>query len=135
MSKEIQGEYTCTPFNIHGTAGSSGTMEVLVREPPTFVTRPSPVHQRKIDDDVQMNCKGQGTPNPTVTWTRVTSVTTITLKRFRKKKKKNNFNVDNQNFNLFLTLKTPEKHNFDTFDLSNAWTTEILTFWLIKQFK
>jgi len=71
VTKEIQGEYTCTPFNIHGTAGSSGTMEVLVREAPTFVTRPTPIYQRKIDDDVQMNCKGQGTPNPTITWTRM----------------------------------------------------------------
>ena len=46
-------------------------MEVLVREPPTFVTRPKPIYQHKIDDDVQMACEAQGTPSPRVTWRRV----------------------------------------------------------------
>lgn len=46
-------------------------MEVLVREPPTFVTRPNAIYQHKIDDDVQMACEAQGTPSPRVTWRRV----------------------------------------------------------------
>ncbi len=71
MTQENQGRYTCTPYNVHGTAGSSAIMEVLVREPPTFVTRPKPIYQHKIDDDVQMACEAQGTPSPRVTWRRV----------------------------------------------------------------
>jgi hypothetical protein len=71
VSQENQGRYTCTPYNVHGTAGSSAVMEVLVREPPTFVTRPKPIYQHKIDDDIQMMCEAQGTPSPRVTWRRV----------------------------------------------------------------
>ncbi|XP_032791333.2 protein turtle isoform X2 [Daphnia magna] len=71
VTQENQGRYTCTPYNVHGTAGSSAVMEVLVREPPTFVTRPKSVYQHKIDDDVQMACEAQGTPSPRVTWRRM----------------------------------------------------------------
>ena len=71
VSPENQGRYTCTPYNVHGTAGSSGIMEVLVREPPIFVTKPTPIYHRKIDDDIQMNCEAKGTPNPSVTWRRI----------------------------------------------------------------
>ncbi|XP_046649399.1 protein turtle-like isoform X4 [Daphnia pulicaria] len=71
VSQENQGRYTCTPYNVHGTAGSSAVMEVLVREPPTFVTRPKPIYQHKIDDDIQMMCEAQGTPSPRVTWRRM----------------------------------------------------------------
>ena len=31
VSNELQGRYRCTPYNIHGTAGTSNPMEVLVR--------------------------------------------------------------------------------------------------------
>ena len=71
MSHDNQGRYKCTPYNVHGTAGASAEMEVLVREPPNFVTKPKPVYQHKIDDDVQMTCEAQGTPNPRITWKRV----------------------------------------------------------------
>ncbi|GFX95186.1 protein turtle [Trichonephila clavipes] len=32
VSHEHQGRYRCTPYNVHGTAGTSNIMEVLVRE-------------------------------------------------------------------------------------------------------
>lgn len=31
VSHEHQGRYRCTPYNVHGTAGTSNIMEVLVR--------------------------------------------------------------------------------------------------------
>lgn len=31
VTNEHQGRYRCTPYNIHGTAGTSNVMEVLVR--------------------------------------------------------------------------------------------------------
>lgn len=48
-------------------------MEVLVREPPSFVTLPKPTYLHKIDDNVQMICEAQGTPSPRITWKRVYS--------------------------------------------------------------
>lgn len=68
---ENQGRYTCTPYNAHRTAGSSGLMEVMVREPPTITVRPAPINQRRIDDDVTMSCEAKGTPSPTINWRRV----------------------------------------------------------------
>ena len=34
VTKEHAGNYTCTPYNTHGTNGSSGIMQVHVIEPP-----------------------------------------------------------------------------------------------------
>lgn len=31
VNQETQGAYRCTPYNVHGTAGPSNTMEILVR--------------------------------------------------------------------------------------------------------
>lgn len=49
-------------------------MEVLVREPPVFITKPKTIYQQRIDDDVRMECEAQGAPYPTITWRRVTVV-------------------------------------------------------------
>lgn len=38
VSPEHQGSYRCTPYNIHGTAGQSNSMEILVREAPMLST-------------------------------------------------------------------------------------------------
>ena len=36
VTNEHQGRYRCTPYNIHGTAGNSNVMEVLVRGKKNF---------------------------------------------------------------------------------------------------
>ncbi|KAL7638192.1 UNVERIFIED_CONTAM: hypothetical protein RMT77_011817 [Armadillidium vulgare] len=65
-----QGRYSCTPYNRHTTAGSSGDMEVLVREPPVFSPRPQAQYHGEMGEDVMLVCGGKGSPTPTVTWRR-----------------------------------------------------------------
>ncbi|RWS31959.1 protein turtle-like protein [Leptotrombidium deliense] len=68
VSHEHQGRYRCTPYNIHGTAGTSNVMEVLVREPPVFTVKPKEVYQQSINSEVKMPCDGIGQPKPSITW-------------------------------------------------------------------
>ncbi|KAG7213388.1 hypothetical protein KM043_002681 [Ampulex compressa] len=73
VNENHQGRYTCTPYNTHGTQGSSGAMEVLVRNPPVFTLEPEPVYQKKVGETVEMHCDAQeaaGTQKPTIQWHR-----------------------------------------------------------------
>lgn len=38
VNHDHQGAYRCTPYNVHGTAGSSANMDILVREAPLLST-------------------------------------------------------------------------------------------------
>ena len=40
VTKAHAGDYTCTPYNTHGTSGTSGIMQVHVRDPPSIKLRP-----------------------------------------------------------------------------------------------
>lgn len=74
VNENHQGRYTCTPYNAHGTQGSSGPMEVLVRNPPVFTLEPEPIYQKKVGETVEMHCDAQeaeGTQKPTIQWHRV----------------------------------------------------------------
>ncbi|KAG8193648.1 hypothetical protein JTE90_024012 [Oedothorax gibbosus] len=70
VSHEHQGRYRCTPYNIHGTAGTSNIMEVLVRDPPMFTLKPHDTYQKPVNSEVKMPCVGSGQPKPTVAWRR-----------------------------------------------------------------
>ncbi|XP_076389609.1 protein turtle isoform X5 [Megachile rotundata] len=73
VNEKHQGVYTCTPYNAQGTHGSSGPMQVLVRNPPVFTVEPEPVYQKKIGETVEMYCEAQeaeGTQKPTIQWHR-----------------------------------------------------------------
>ncbi|XP_015914377.1 protein turtle [Parasteatoda tepidariorum] len=70
VSHEHQGRYRCTPYNIHGTAGTSNIMEVLVRDPPMFTVKPKDTYQKAVNSEVKMPCEGSGQPKPTVVWRR-----------------------------------------------------------------
>ncbi|XP_015783497.1 protein turtle isoform X3 [Tetranychus urticae] len=68
VTNEHQGRYRCTPYNIHGTAGTSNVMEVLVREPPLFTLKPKEAYQQSVNSEVKMPCEGVGQPKPTISW-------------------------------------------------------------------
>ncbi|XP_018406943.1 PREDICTED: protein turtle-like isoform X3 [Cyphomyrmex costatus] len=73
VNENHQGRYTCTPYNAQGTQGSSGPMEVLVRNPPVFTLEPEPVYTKKVGETVEMHCDAQeadGTQKPTIQWHR-----------------------------------------------------------------
>ncbi|XP_014468291.1 PREDICTED: protein turtle-like isoform X9 [Dinoponera quadriceps] len=73
VNENHQGRYTCTPYNAQGTQGSSGPMEVLVRNPPVFTLEPETMYTRKVGETVEMHCDAQeaeGTQKPTIQWHR-----------------------------------------------------------------
>ncbi|GIY78377.1 hypothetical protein CDAR_85942, partial [Caerostris darwini] len=68
VSHEDQGRYRCTPYNIHGTAGTSNIMDVLVREPPIYTLKPKEIYQKPVDSEIRLPCDGLGQPKPAITW-------------------------------------------------------------------
>ncbi|XP_029159268.1 protein turtle isoform X8 [Nylanderia fulva] len=73
VNENHQGRYTCTPYNAHGTQGSSGPMEVLVRNPPVFTLEPDSMYTKKVGETVEMHCDAQeaeGTQKPSIQWQR-----------------------------------------------------------------
>ncbi|UYV64130.1 IGSF9B [Cordylochernes scorpioides] len=70
VSHDHQGRYRCTPYNIHGTSGTSNVMEVLVREPPMYTIKPMDVYQKPANSSVEIPCDGIGQPKPVISWRR-----------------------------------------------------------------
>ncbi|XP_035210600.1 protein turtle-like isoform X3 [Stegodyphus dumicola] len=70
VTHKHQGRYRCTPYNIHGTAGTSNVMEVLVREPPMYTMKPKEMYQKPVDSEIKLPCEGIGQPKPAITWRR-----------------------------------------------------------------
>eukprot|EP00095_Tigriopus_kingsejongensis_P006307 snap_masked-scaffold61_size441589-processed-gene-2.1 protein:Tk06307 transcript:snap_masked-scaffold61_size441589-processed-gene-2.1-mRNA-1 annotation:"protein turtle isoform x8" len=71
VSQEHAGDYECTPFNIHGNDGSSKTMQVIIKDPPTILRRPEQEYHRSVGGKVAMPCRAIGTPKPDISWRRV----------------------------------------------------------------
>lgn len=71
VSKQYEGKYRCTPFNKHGSAGSSAAMEVRVEEPPYFELKPAEFYKATLNGHVKIPCEARGMPKPSVTWRRV----------------------------------------------------------------
>lgn len=71
VSKKYEGKYRCTPFNKHGSAGSSAAMEVRVEEPPQFTIRPAEFYKANVNGHVKIACDAQGQPRPNISWRRV----------------------------------------------------------------
>ncbi|XP_076310324.1 protein turtle-like isoform X3 [Tachypleus tridentatus] len=70
VSHVHQGMYRCTPYNIHGTAGTSNRMEVFVREPPMFTIKPNGIYQSLLGSEITIPCDGRGQPKPVIMWRR-----------------------------------------------------------------
>lgn len=76
VTKQYEGKYRCTPFNKHGSAGSSAAMEIRVEEPPYFDLKPADFYKATINGHIKIPCDGHGSPKPTVTWRKVITTTT-----------------------------------------------------------
>lgn len=71
VSRDYEGTYRCTPFNKHGSAGSSAAMEVRVHEPPYFELRPAEFYKATLNGQVRIPCSARGIPRPQVSWRKV----------------------------------------------------------------
>jgi len=70
VTKAHAGDYTCTPYNTHGTSGTSGVMQVHVRDPPTIKLRPEDEYFKSVGEKVTFPCSASGSPAPTISWRR-----------------------------------------------------------------
>ncbi|XP_023166127.2 protein turtle isoform X2 [Drosophila hydei] len=98
VNEDHQGRYSCTPYNVQGTQGDSGTMEVLVRKPPAFTVEPETLYQRKVGDSVEMHCdavEAEGTERPTIKWQRQEGEQLSDSQRNRVKISGGNITIDN----------------------------------------
>ena len=71
VGDEHAGDYTCKPVNIHGSAGPSSPMRVVIKDPPMLIKRPDQEYHKATGDKVTMPCEAKGTPYPKKTWRRV----------------------------------------------------------------
>lgn len=71
VTHDYEGTYRCTPFNKHGSAGSSAAMEVRVQEPPYFELRPAEFYKATLHDQVKIACSARGVPKPNLSWRKV----------------------------------------------------------------
>ena len=82
VKESHQGQYTCTPYNVYGTKGSSQPMQVIVKEPPKFDVTPEPMYQTKLGASLEIPCSAvapNGTNPPLITWHRVRNFLTLSL--------------------------------------------------------
>jgi len=70
VTKAHAGDYTCTPYNIHGTTGTSGIMQVHVRDPPTIKVKPEDQYVKNVGSSVTLPCSASGVPTPSIEWRR-----------------------------------------------------------------
>jgi len=64
------GDYTCTPYNKHGTSGTSGVMQVHVRDPPQIQVKPEQKYVKNVGASVTLPCSASGVPTPSLEWRR-----------------------------------------------------------------
>ena len=56
------GDYICTPYNIHGSAGPSKVMHVKIKNPRELTRRPDKEYHRSVGDKITLPCGAIGSP-------------------------------------------------------------------------
>ncbi|XP_027695837.1 protein turtle homolog A isoform X1 [Vombatus ursinus] len=70
-NEDALGEYTCTPYNSHGTAGPSSPTRVLLKAPPAFIEQPKKEYFQEVGRELLIPCSAHGDPTPAITWSKV----------------------------------------------------------------
>uniref|UniRef100_G3WBS5 Immunoglobulin superfamily member 9 n=1 Tax=Sarcophilus harrisii TaxID=9305 RepID=G3WBS5_SARHA len=70
-NEDALGEYTCTPYNSHGTTGPSPPTRVLLKAPPAFIEQPKKEYFQEVGRELLIPCSAHGDPTPTITWAKV----------------------------------------------------------------
>lgn len=70
-NEDALGEYSCTPYNSLGTAGSSPVTRVLLKAPPAFIDQPKEEYFQEVGRELLIPCSARGDPPPIVSWAKV----------------------------------------------------------------
>lgn len=85
VNDDHAGRYTCTPYNVLGTQGSSSVIHVIVQRPPTFRIKPKLIYVTKLGESCELHCEAREQSNEHFTapveWIRVGFFSIKTLKK------------------------------------------------------
>ncbi|XP_077398487.1 protein turtle homolog B [Vanacampus margaritifer] len=71
VNDDVEGVYTCTPFNSFGSMGQSGPTRVVLQDPPSFRITPGKQYKQKVGRNVLIPCQGNDESTVKVSWTKV----------------------------------------------------------------
>jgi len=71
VSQQHAGQYSCQPFNQRGSAAPSPIIQVIIKDPPTLLSRPNNEYIKNVGGKVSFACQAAGTPTPDIRWRRV----------------------------------------------------------------
>ncbi|XP_061657791.1 protein turtle homolog A [Syngnathoides biaculeatus] len=77
VNDDVEGEYTCTPFNSYGTMGQSGPTKVILQDPPSFSVPPEKQYKQKVGRTLLIPCQGNHDSAVQISWTKVDLVRRI----------------------------------------------------------
>lgn len=73
MDESHEGVYSCTPYNVLGSAGASAGVRVRVQRPPALALRPRPLYLARLAGRVTLPCVAEpqlGATPPVLSWVR-----------------------------------------------------------------
>nr|XP_049594051.1 protein turtle homolog A-like isoform X2 [Syngnathus scovelli] len=71
VNDDATGVYTCTPFNNYGSTGRSGPTQVILQDPPSFISAPEKQYKQKVGRTLLIPCQGNDDATVQVRWTKV----------------------------------------------------------------
>merc|ERR1712001_58620 len=71
VNQQHSGQYQCQPFNQRGSAAPSPNIRVIIKDPPTLLSRPNEEYIKNVGSSVSFSCQAAGTPKPEIHWRRV----------------------------------------------------------------
>ena len=71
VTQQHAGQYSCQPFNQRGSAAPSPIIQVIIKDPPTLLSRPNNEYIKNVGGKVSFSCQAAGTPTPDIRWRRV----------------------------------------------------------------
>nr|XP_061800487.1 protein turtle homolog A-like [Nerophis lumbriciformis] len=71
INDDVQGVFSCTPFNSYGSMGQSGQTKVILQDPPSFSITPEKQYRQKVGRTLLIQCQGNDDSTVKVNWTKV----------------------------------------------------------------
>lgn len=71
VNDDVQGVYSCTPYNSYGTMGNSAPITVRLQDPPWFSVTPEAQYTEEVGRTLLLPCGANRDPTVKVTWSKL----------------------------------------------------------------